>query len=195
MDAATFFLLRYEPLHGAVTERLFADLTDSQLRQRPAGQNSIAWLLWHVARGEDMGVNRVAYDGRQVFDDDDWQQRLRTGTRNVGTAMTSDEVAALSARVDLRALRDYWDAVGNRTRQVIRTHSAEGWDEPVDVRRLQRLVREEGDFGSQAGFVEEFYVGAKVTPGWAFAHMALTHTWGHFFEAGVVRGMLGFPGR
>ncbi len=33
-----------------------------------------------------------------------------------------------------------------------------------------------------------------MTRGWAFAHMALTHTFGHFYETNVVRGMLGFPG-
>jgi hypothetical protein len=33
-----------------------------------------------------------------------------------------------------------------------------------------------------------------MTRGWAFAHLALTHTFGHVFEAGVTRGMLGFPG-
>ena len=36
MDAAQFFLLRYEPLHGTMTDRVFADLTDAQLRARGA---------------------------------------------------------------------------------------------------------------------------------------------------------------
>ena len=48
MDAAEFFLLRYEPLHGVMTDRLFANLTDAQLRARPHGQNSIMWLFWHM---------------------------------------------------------------------------------------------------------------------------------------------------
>ena len=50
MDAAQFFLLRYEPLHGMMSARVLDGLTDAQLRARPNGQNSIAWLLWHVAR-------------------------------------------------------------------------------------------------------------------------------------------------
>ncbi len=62
MDAAQCFMLRYEPLHASMTDRLFANLSDAQLRARPHGQNSIAWRLWHVARAEDLGVNRFAED-------------------------------------------------------------------------------------------------------------------------------------
>jgi hypothetical protein len=69
MDAAPFFLLRYQPLHGAMMDRLFADLTDSQLRRRPQNQNSLVWLLWHVARAEDIGINRFADDRTEVFDE------------------------------------------------------------------------------------------------------------------------------
>jgi len=40
----------------------------------------------------------------------------------------------------------------------------------------------------------QFFLYGGMTRGWAFAHMALTHTFGHFAEANIVRGMLGFPG-
>ena len=194
MDAAQFFLLRYEPLHAMMTDRLLADLTEAQLRARPHGQNSIAWLLWHVARAEDIGVNAFAYDRPQVFDQGDWGKRIDAGRRDVGTSMTSDEVTALSARADVGALRDYWRAVGDRTLEIVRREGARGWDEAVDPARMRRIIREGGDYGPRvdANRVETFYAG--MTRGWAFAHLALTHTFGHFSEAGVVRGMLGFPG-
>jgi len=194
MDAATFFLLRYEPLHGLMTDRLFADLSDTQLRARPQGQNSIVWLLWHVARAEDIGVNRFAHDRQQVFDEGQWVKRIDAGRRDLGTSMTSDEVTALSARLDAGALRDYWRAVADRTLDVVRREGTRGWDEAVDPARIRRAIREDGDYGPRvnADRVETFYGG--MTRGWAFAHMALTHSYGHFSEAGVVRGMLGFPG-
>jgi hypothetical protein len=194
MDAAQFFLLRYEPLHEMMTDRLLAGLTDAQLRARPNGQNSIAWLLWHVARAEDIGVNAFAYDRPQVFDDGDWAARIASGRRDLGTSMTSDEVTALSTRADLGALRDYWRAVGEGTLTIVRREGARGWDEAVDPARMRRIIREDGDYGPRvsAERVETLYRG--MTRGWAFAHLALTHSFGHFYEAGVVRGMLGFPG-
>jgi hypothetical protein len=194
MDAAQFFLLRYEPLHGMMTDRLFADLIDAQLRARPHGLNSIVWLLWHVARAEDIGVNRFAYDQRQVFDEGDWARRIGAGRRDLGTSMTSDEVTAFSARVDVAALRAYWGAVSERTLDIVRREGPHGWDAVVDPARISHTIRAEGDYGPKVTpeRVEAFYAG--MTRGWAFAHMALTHSFGHFAEASVTRGMLGFPG-
>jgi hypothetical protein len=194
MDAAQFFLLRYEPVHGMMTDRLVAELTDAQLRARPQGQNSIAWLLWHVARAEDIGVNAFAYDRPQVFDEGDWATRIGSGRRDLGTSMTSDEVTAFSEGADVGALRAYWRAVGDRTLDTVRRDGDRGWNEPVDPIRMRRIICDDGDYGPRVDTnrVQTFYAG--MTRAWAFGHLALTHTFGHFYEAGVVRGMLGFPG-
>jgi DinB family protein len=194
MDAAQFFLLRYEPLHGLMADRVLDGLSDAQLRARPQGQNSIAWLLWHVARAEDIGVNAFACDRPQVFDEGDWVKRIASGRRDLGTSMTSDEVTAFSARADLGALRDYWRALGDRTLEIVRREGDRGWEQPVDPARMSRIIRETGDYGPRvdANRVETFYKG--MTRAWAFGHMALTHTYHHFGEAGVIRGMLGYPG-
>jgi len=194
MDAAQFFLLRYEPLHGMMTDRLFAELTESQLRARPQGQNSIAWLLWHVARAEDIGVNAFAYDRPEVFDEGGWAKRIGSGRRDLGTSMTSDEVTAFSATADVGALGDYWRAVGEGTLETIRRDGDHGWPEPVDPARMRHIICDTGDYGPRVDTarVQTFYAG--MTRAWAFGHLALTHTFGHFSEAGVVRGMLGYPG-
>ena len=194
MDAAQFFLLRHEPLHGMMTDRLLAELTETQLRTRPNGQNSIAWLLWHVARAEDIGVNAFAYDRPEVFDEGNWAKRIGSGRRDLGTSMTSDEVTAFSERVDVGAIRDYWRGVGDRTLETVRRDGAGSWDTPVDPARMSRIIRDDGDYGPRvdSNRVETLYAG--MTRGWAFAHLALTHSFGHFSEAGVVRGMLGYPG-
>ena len=194
MDAAQFFLLRYEPLHGLMTDRLLGDLTEAQLRARPQGQNSIVWILWHVARAEDIGVNSFAENRSQVFDDGGWAARLGVKRRDLGTGMTSEEVTTLSTSLDVAGLREYWRAVGQRTLDVIGQGAASHWDETVDPVRLQRIVRVDGDYGPNVNpeRVEALYRG--MTRGWAFAHFALTHSFGHFQEAGSVRGSLGFPG-
>jgi hypothetical protein len=194
MDAAAFFLLRYEPLHGMMTDRLLAELTETHLRARPHGQNSIAWLLWHVARAEDIGVNAFAYGRPQVFDEGDWAKRIGAGRRDLGTSVTSDEVDAFTAGADLRALTDYWRAVGDRTLETVRRDGERGWEDAVDPARMRRIICDDGDYGPRVDTrrVQTFYAG--MTRAWALGHLALTHTFGHFAEAGVVRAMLGFPG-
>jgi DinB superfamily len=40
-------------------QRVVNKVTDEQVRSSPIkGVNTIAWLLWHMARAEDLAVNR-----------------------------------------------------------------------------------------------------------------------------------------
>ena len=193
MDAAEFFLMRHEPLHGAMTATLFEGLSEAQIRARPHGLNSIAWLLWHVARAEDIGVNRFGVDGREVLDDGGRARRIGLARRDLGTGMTADEVGELSDNIDIDALRGYWDATGRRTVEVIRAVGSTGWGDVVPPEQIRRIVHDEGGYGPNAEWTAPFYTGQ--TRGWMVGHLALTHSYGHFFDARTVRGMLGFPGR
>jgi len=77
MDARDLFLDQHAALHSAAVggnklsaaERTFAGLTDEQMRGRPREDlNSLAWLLWHIARAEDVMVNRLLAGRPQVFE-------------------------------------------------------------------------------------------------------------------------------
>jgi hypothetical protein len=72
-----------------------------------------------VARAEDIALNRLASDGSQLFHDEGWANRLHMPIRHFGFEMTKAEVSALSEQVDMEALRAYWDAVRQRTIQVV----------------------------------------------------------------------------
>jgi hypothetical protein len=78
---------------GSFADRVFGGLTDDQMRLRPAkGLNSLAWLLWHMARTEDVVVNVVIGRESQVLDDA-WLERCRGARR-----------ASISRARDLRRL-------------------------------------------------------------------------------------------
>ena len=99
MDLLSFFLLQHARVHSAdmaggvsPIDRVFGGLTDEQMRARPGkGVNSPVWLLWHMARTEDVAVNLVVTDTGQVLDDG-WAPRLNVPCRHMGTGMTDDEV-------------------------------------------------------------------------------------------------------
>src|SRR5258708_37544500 len=85
MDTRDLFLEQHAAMHTAAVggnkmsaaERTFAGLTDEQMRVRPREDlNSIAWLMWHIARAEDILVGQVVAGGAQLFDDG-WKKRLR----------------------------------------------------------------------------------------------------------------------
>jgi hypothetical protein len=151
--------------------------------------NSMAWLLWHVARTEDVVVNLVVSDGRQVFDPE-WSRRLGVDRPDIGTAMTDAEVSALSARIDLGAALAYRSAVGRRTRTVVRALPTPVWDEEVTDIDTARAVAA-GAFGPSAEWVPGIWT--KQSRSLRLGATVLMHTSLHLGEAIEVRGRAGVP--
>src|SRR5262249_49558483 len=126
MTASRMLLPQHALLHAgdagsgpSVADRTLTGLTDAPMRLRPGkGLNSIAWLLWHMARTEDVSVNLVVTNGVQVWDDE-WARRMNVARKDIGTGMTEDEVSDLSEALDLSAARAYRTTVGRRTREVV----------------------------------------------------------------------------
>jgi hypothetical protein len=170
------------------------DMSDDQWRQRPHGLNSVAWLVWHMARCEDVAINRFVVDRRQVGDEREWLAGLGIGRRDVGTGMTAEEVADLSERMDLAALRAYAAAVRERTDEVVGVVDPTTLDGVVDRERLRRVIAEEGVFAPAGAWVEERVFAGKQR-GWFLLALGLTHNAAHWADVGIVRGLIGFPGR
>jgi hypothetical protein len=193
MDALHFFLDAYEVVRGEI-QRL-DQREESLWRARPQGLNSIAWLVWHLARFEDVAINRLVVEGTQVLDDPAacWPSRMGAPWRDVGVGMTDAEVTALTEGVDLGALRAYSAAVGQQTRQVARCVAPESLDAVVDLAYLRRVLFEEGALRPEAAWVEEVMLG--WTKGRCLSYFALLHNAGHMYDKRTVLSLLGIPGR
>jgi hypothetical protein len=190
MDAITFFLMRYNDLHGGLVDGLFSKLSEAQLRGRPhPGVNTVAWLVWHSARIEDVGVNRFLSDRPQALDEG-WLGRLKVPRRDVGTGMSDAEVDELSLRIDLEALRGYWEAVTTRTLAVVETLEGTDLEALVPGERVRSVVLAEGVVAPGAEWLTEFWAGGR-SRAWVLAQMALLHPFGHYYEARVAAGLWG----
>ncbi len=197
MDARDLFLDQHSAVHSAAVggnkasaaERVFGGLTDEQMRVRPREDlNSLAWIMWHIARGEDIGVNLLIAGRPQVLDEA-WRGRLKVPRRDLGTGMTSPEVSELTGQVDLAALRDYRDAVGRRTREIVGPFSAKDWEGQITTEALEGAVAE-GAFGARAEMLVKAFTGRPRTA--VLSGIALFHSSGHLGEAGTVRSAGGF---
>ena len=190
MDAIDFFLTRYGDLHRGLVDGLLSGLPEAQLRGRPhPGVNTIAWLLWHSARIEDLAVNRFLADRPQVLDGG-WLDRLGVARRDVGTGMSDAEVDELSARIDIQALRGYWDAVSARTLELVETLRGTDLEATVPGERVTSVVRTEGAVAPGVEWLTEFWAGGR-TRAWILAQTALLHPYGHYYEARVAAGLWG----
>jgi len=189
MDAVDFFLTRYSEVHSGLVDGLFGSLSEAQLRARPhPGVNTIAWLLWHSARIEDVALNRFLTDRPQVLEE--WIGRLAVPRRDVGTGMTDAQVGDLSARIDLQALRGYLGAVTARTLAAVGMLRGSDLEVPVPGDRVKRVVLTEGVVAPGAEWLTEFWAAGR-SRAWTLAQTALLHPYGHYYEARVAAGLLG----
>jgi DinB superfamily len=197
MDARDLFLAQHSIVHSAAVggnkassaERALGGLSDEQMRVRPREDlNSVAWIVWHIARSEDIVVNPILAGRSQVFDDG-WAGRLGVARRDLGTGMKSPEVSELTRQVDLAALREYRDAVGRRTREIVGALRPEDWDGEVPTAAVQRAATE-GAFGALAEAFLKIFPGRPRALVWS--GIGLFHAAGHLGEAGVVRTAGGF---
>ncbi len=85
MDAKDLLLEEHNRVHSAavggdkmsMAERTFGGLTDEQMRVRPReDMNSLAWLMWHISRAEDVFAN-LLISGRDQVLDGGWSGRLK----------------------------------------------------------------------------------------------------------------------
>src|SRR5215470_13259143 len=115
MDARDLFLDQHAVVHTAAVggnkmsaaERTLGGLTDDQMRVRPREDlNSLAWIMFHIARAEDIFLNPVLAGRDQVFDEA-WKRRLRITRTDFGIGMSSTDVTELTRQIDIGALREY----------------------------------------------------------------------------------------
>ena len=83
------------------------------MRVRPREDlNSLAWLMFHISRAEDIFVNTDPGRAHAAVRRRGWAKRLAITRRDFGIGMTSAEVTELTRQIELGALREYRDAVG-----------------------------------------------------------------------------------
>ena len=137
-------------------------LTDEVSFFRPTAEaNSIAWLLWHSARQQDLQLCDLA-GTEQVWTRDGWDDRfgLDLGRNDNGYGHTADDVGKVRVPADL--LAGYYHAVHKVTLEYIASVTAEELSRVVDTRwtppvtasaRLVSIIDDAAQHLGQAAYV------------------------------------------
>ncbi len=151
-QAIELFLNQHAMVHSAklsktklwsFEDELLSDITDKEVRQIPeGGEHSIAWIIFHLARIEDIVINVLVARTSQLFTCDDWASKLNVSIVHSANKMDDLSVAELSANIDIKALRDYRSAVACRTRQVVKRLQAKDFKRKVDPDRIKKVLEE-----------------------------------------------------
>lgn len=188
MQIPEFFLNRHNYFHQSFLPGLKKSLPEEEFRKKPyPGTQPIIWLLWHIARVEDMGLSRFVWGKEQLYNDS-WREKMNISLTHYGTSMTEDEVRQFAEKVNVSEVLNYLEAVGAQTRTELNRLNLEYLDEVLDEATVKRVVIDEGMGSENAEWVIPHYVGK--TRGWILAHMGLTHTFRHFGQIVLVRKML-----
>ena len=159
---------------------------DVLLRMPDEHTNPIVWLLWHMARSEDVGINLVLTGRPQVLDEN-WSRRMNIPDRDIGTGMSMEEVALMSQQLDPLAVRAYRRAVGERTQESTAQLDWSSMIATVPEDRIDSVISA-GALRPAASWVETFWRGQPLM---FFLWLATGHNYMHLQEAFITRDRCG----
>jgi hypothetical protein len=150
--AIELFLIQHAMVHSAkmskakvwsFEDEILNGMPEDQIRcVPPGGEHSIAWILLHIVRCEDITMNMLVAGTPQLFIKDGWQKKLKINILHSANSMDDADVATLSAQIDIDALRAYRQAVGRRTREVVRKLKPEKLQQKAEASQLQKVMDE-----------------------------------------------------
>ena len=141
--------------------------TSEQLHYVPDGEShSVAWVLWHAARIEDLLVNGAWQGKPEIWREGEWAAKTGLPERGFGTGQSTEEAAAVRI-TDLDAMWEYQDAVNTNTQAFLDGLSDDDLDREIKL----------GD--------RDETLGESIT-----LHLC-THLNGHRGEINLIRGMHG----
>ena len=166
MDATEYINIMLRDLHDGLRADIEA-LTQEQFTQQPAeGANTIAFLLWHATRLEDLQLHGV--HGREpVWVSGGWAERLGLDAEDLGTGLTEERMLAFQPAKE--EVLTYAEAVWEASPALVSALTPERLDEPLNPER------------------------PRMTAGRSLANFAVGHAWLHLGEIRFAKGLMGMP--
>lgn len=153
-------------VHSALEDSTIEQLT---FRADPEA-NTMAWLIWHLARVQDDHVAALA-SGEQVWTAGGWADRFGLPFDHEATGYQHSPGDVVQVRADAELLEGYYDAVHIRTIDFIHSLTETdlarivdtSWDPPVTVAvRLVSILSDDLQHAGQAAYVRGLAVHAGL---------------------------------
>ena len=131
MDIQPMLLKSLDESQAYLTKAL-NELAEEDITWSPkVGSNSIIFILWHLARVEDIWINRVLMKSKEIYESEGWQEKLGTPVKESGFQYTTEELQSWPVpQVDI--LKRYAATVRQKTMAFISA---------LDVRTLSEVAR------------------------------------------------------
>lgn len=121
-------------------DKLLDDLDVNEYAIMPSKKDeTIAWVLWHITRIEDLTTNILIAQKDQIFDHN-WQERINVTITDTGNALNDDEIMLLSKKINIDELICYRNTVSKNTRKIIKSLTNNEMKRKVDSDDLKRIL-------------------------------------------------------
>ncbi len=169
MSAVDFIKDSFGSIHGSYRDAREGQ-TLEQMHFVPEGEShSVAWILFHATRIEDLMINGICQGRPHLFVEGDYAERIGFPAESFGTGQTTEEARAVQIK-DLDAFTEYAEAVYAATDAFLDGMTSDG-----DLEREVQL-------GQRTETVSD---NIRL-------HL-ITHLNGHRGEINLIRGMQGLP--
>jgi len=151
-EAKGMFLQLHAKLHLSVVsntelnevDALVGDLINNEYSIMPTVKDeTIAWVLWHIARIEDITMSVLVSGEEQLFNDE-WKQKINSPITDTGNALSDDEIINLSKSLVKQELLCYRNEVGKRTRRIVGNLTPDDMKREVSSHGLDKILQEGG---------------------------------------------------
>ena len=124
MNAKETLLLCLEQSQRYLTQALDG-LTQMEFAWSPNTEsNSIAFILWHIARVEDYYVTRVIQRLPELYEAEGWRKKMGTPVKNTGFEYNAEQLKNWPVP-ELETLKGYADSVRGKTLVFLESIPAE----------------------------------------------------------------------
>ncbi len=167
---------------------LWLDLHDVEVRHIPLKQeHSIIWVMWHLARVEDVTMNMLVAGSPQILHAEKWFEKLNVPFEHTGNEINRDDMISLNTSINIDALKDYRKAVGQRTQAIIKTLSAETVQQKIDPVRVEDVRQSSAVLEAASGIIDYW---SKRTVAGLLLMSATRHNLVHLNEASRIKQIL-----
>jgi hypothetical protein len=172
-QALELFLQQHAEVHAGTMssagtlsfeDEIIIDMRDLQLRELPDRmEHSIVWILWHLARIEDVTMNMLVAGEEQVFIRESWKTKMGISVLHTGNVMSKSEVLDLSNKIAIDELRKYRVRVGQETEKIVRQLNPKEINQKVSQSRLDLVMQEGAVVEDAKGLID--YWGKRTIAG------------------------------
>jgi uncharacterized damage-inducible protein DinB len=171
MKAIDIILLSLEENEKYIQDAL-KWLKEDELKWSPKPHsNSIIFLLWHLARVEDLWIKRILQTGKDIYETGGWYKKFGTSATDTGAGYEEADLKAWPVPA-LKLVNEYKAAVrktavayiSGLTDKQLDEEKDFGWGKGTAGSALKHLICEVGEHAGQIGYIKGMMKGIEPPP-------------------------------